>query len=50
MTDAENFAAYVGEQLAWYAGGEGDMAHDVLDSIQREFTKTWAIPEVGDDD
>lgn len=42
-----SFEKYVGEQLAWYADGEGDMAHNVLYRIQEKYI-AWVgdIPEV----
>lgn len=49
LLEAENFAELVGKQLRDYDSGEGDMAHDVLSTIQTEYLKFWVIPE-GDDD
>lgn len=43
--DEQEFVAYVGQQLADYADGEGDMAHDVLDRIQRAYLRHWEMPE-----
>ena len=41
------FEQYVGEQLAYYADGEGDMAHDVLYRIQERYADcVGELPEV----
>ena len=41
------FEQYVGEQLAYYADGEGDMAHDVLYRIQDQYVDcVGELPEV----
>ena len=41
-----SFEKYVGEQLAWYADGEGDMAHDVLYRIQEKYLNWFGeLPE-----
>lgn len=39
MSNASNkqFVNFVGQQLARYADGEGDMAHDVLTRIQEVY-------------
>ena len=40
------FESFVGQQLADYADGEGDMAHDVLDRIQRRWIEMFGeLPE-----
>ena len=41
-----SFEKYVGQQLSYYADGEGDMAHDVLCRIQAKYIE-WVgdIPE-----
>lgn len=41
-----SFEKFVGDQLAWYADGEGDMAHDVLRRIREKYIE-WVgdIPE-----
>ena len=38
------FEKYVGEQLAAYADGEGDMAHDVLYRIQSVYERYYGEP------
>lgn len=44
------FEHYVAEQLAWYADGEGGMAHDVLYRIQKKYLSTYGdLPEVVDE-
>ena len=41
------FERYVGKQLAAYADGEGDMAHDVLYRIQSVYERYYGeLPEV----
>lgn len=44
------FEKRVGRELAYYADGDGDMAHDVLDRIQRDYKLAFGkLPEVEDE-
>lgn len=46
-TPEEDFVAYVGEQLAQWDDGKGDMAHDVLYRIQSVYERYHGdLPEV----
>lgn len=46
MSANTQFENFVGQELANYADGEGDMAHDVLARIQERWTRMFGeLPE-----